>query len=438
MKRIAAWLGMRHVGSGTAIVFLLASLMAIAGASAQWVWLPLSAPVAGADIEWLSVQLNDGGVFSISYGEVLTITLAAAAVLAWFGFRYLAFFTLVVAFAILVYFPVRLIFIDVHWIEMYVAESTERSGLKRFFRAFVLPPNRGGEFAYVDVRAVEYLGERVAVASYVVGWGWALSMVGCVLMMIIVRLTGAPPHWLLLPGSLLATVTVIVAVFGADEMTAEYAHRQGDRAMGVGAYEQALAAYELALRRDPALMLSMPLALKVSKAHYQLLGEHHYYSQLYLAEQDLSRRRFNEAALRLALSETPPAAFFTDYLQSKMYTKRLEVMLEFGLIQYINGELARARMHIQSALALQPRSIRGRTYLARQYYDLRDYANSLLLLNQLVEDVYHPSFRADFYSSKGDALTALGKLPQAREAYQESLNLDSKDNFRAIKGLSGT
>lgn len=428
---------MRSVGSGTAVIFLIAATMAIAGSLSQWVWLPLSAAVSGAEVELLSWSTATGNTFFISHGIVLAATFFVGACLAWCGFGLQAYWVLLGVFILLIYFPIRMVFMDDQWVEMYLFEAIDRSGLQLFLHSFFLPPNRGGELAFVDLREVEYILDRALAVSFFLGWGWSLALVGCLLMILIISMTDAVPlGWACV--SLVGVVFIQIALLGSNDISAEIAHRNADDLLSQGDYDQALVDYEYAFRRNPSLSMSLPAAIKISKAFYQMKGESHYLSQLYLADLDHSRRRFDDALIRLRVVKPVSTGYFTGLMGSIMRTKRLVIELEAGLKQFVDGHLIQAKDHFRLALDIDPNSVRGRMYMARLLFDLQDYNRSLQILEGLLVDVYHPSFQADFHSSIGDTLNAMGQFTQAREAYLQSYDLDSKDNFRAVKGLSGT
>ena len=108
-----------------------------------------------------------------------------------------------------------------------------------------------------------------------------------------------------------------------------------------------------------------------------------------------------------------------------------------GLLHLWRNDLGLAESHFKSSLAIHGNPV-GQTALLRIYQQTRQFEACVNTADLLLQSTQNRSVSADVLSSKGDCLSQLGRPAEARQAYQQSIALDSDKNYRAVKGLSGT
>lgn len=433
MRRVAQFFWPSIPSSGLLAVYLSGVVLTLMGITSQWLWLPLSAPLSAVDLPWWA--FSSDGKFNLSFGAVLIALLAGglAAVRSERSEYALACFIAMIA--VIAYFPMHLLAVDTSWVQTYLNESVARADLQLFLVTQFLP-NSGREPSFVYVGSFEYLPDRLAVVWYLLGWGWKVAIIGMGLILFALQ-SGR----LLSNRAFVSAIVLTLAIFlgvGGLPMLANYWQRQGDALSAAGRNDQALAAYGRALRFDRGTRGSEPLAFKVSKLYYQQWGASHPFAQLHLATLDEKQKRLDDAAVRLRLAGPGPTSVFTETLHRQSMRKLALIEIEAGVVRYKQGATRVAIDRFRRALAVDPGMIQGRFMLATALLDVRQIRDSLVLLENLAATVYSASFKADFYSTIGDCYTASGDLPKAREAYLTAYNWDKKDNFRAVKGISGT
>ncbi len=431
----------RAKGSAHVAVLIVGLVLALAGGLTEWLSFPLSEPVKGLDVRIQEISLL-GNLVAVPFFPgilyLLFLSLSVASlVLRW---RVASAPALLLSLLVLLYFPVHVLFGDQQWVPAYVDDSTQRSDLQRFFDTHFLK-NKGTEPSMAYIPSYQYLADRAYLVWLMLGWGWMLAFIGTLLLVVQLQRM----NWLLSSWVALAFLSVLVlaglfALVGFSGLRGDIFHHRGDVHLAAGAYRSALNTYAAALRHDRALFRSGPFLLKVSNAHYQRFGEENPYGQVYLAAAEIEQRKFEEAELRLTLlkSTALDGSAFKEAIKDYASRLRVQNYVNRGSLLYTRGEVVEAIRYYQAALAEDPALINARFFLAVALMDLRQYEEGITLLQGLLDDVYHTSVKADFYSTIGDCYQRMGDGMAAREAYSKSYELDNKDNFRALKALAGT
>lgn len=415
--------------------------LALMGGVTEWLSFPLSAPVGALAVTVQEIPVLGTRVpvhFSPGALYLLFVVLIVAGFhLPW---RSALATPLFLSLLMLVYFPAYILSGEQHWMLTYLDDSIERGNLQRFLGAHFLT-NKGLEPTLTYITSYQYLVDRIYLIWHMLGWGWLLAIFGTSLLALVLQMMGR-----LMPSFGLTLIAIpllpagVLALTGFSCYQAESLHHRGDTSMASGAYRRALQQYATALRYDPALSYSEPFLLKVSKAHYQLFGELAPYGQVYLASEEIKEKEFTQAELRLTLFKSlalPPSPF-KEAIEEYSGRLRVQNYVDRGSFFYHNGEMSKALRYVQAALVEEPASITARFVLAKGLLDLNEPDRALALLQDLVNDVYQPSVKADVYSTIGDCYTKMEDWVAARKAYFMSYELDDKDNFRAVKELSGT
>lgn len=435
MKFLANAIGFAQSGRGVAL--LAGAFLALAGSLSVWLRSPLSEPLSGLQVPFFAA----GGALMGPPIAVLVLTglclLLAVSLLRWRGTAFTAW---ALTWLLLFSFPGQLLFLDSTWILEYMRDSVLRSDIQRFTNIYFLK-NKGVEPSLVYITDFEHLGDRAALVWQLLGWGWLLAGIGLVLLGISLGLRRMLP--LGRAGILLfalAGPALLLLAMGFPALIAEARHDEGDRRLAAGAYQEALNAYIQALAHDPMLGHSALFLTKVSKAYYQAYGDAEPLGQYFLLSEEVSQKAHDNTEMRLAglrhLQFEPSP--FRDSMVRLIAKKTAETYIILGINAFNEGTLVKAGEYFLAALDKDPGLVNARFFLAKTLLDTRSLDTGLKLAESLSDQVYHPSIKADFYSLLGDFHLRMGDLNKAREAYLASYELDNKDNYRAMKEISGT
>jgi tetratricopeptide (TPR) repeat protein len=337
-------------------------------------------------------------------------------------------------------FPGQLMFLDSTWVLQYMRDSVLRGDLQRFINSFFLK-NKGVEPSLVYITDIEHLSDRAALVWQLMGWGWLLTAIGLVLIVISMRLRRILPVGGI-PTMMFALVSpiVLLLVIGSSSLIGEARQMEGDRKLAQGAYREAVNAYTQALDQDALLGRSTPFLTKVSAAHYLAYGDSEPLAQYFLLNQEVVSKTLDQAEDRmrtfstLQFKDSP----FRESMIRLIAKKTAETYVSLGIDAITKGNVGKSRQYFEIALAMDPDLVNAQFFLAKTLLDTNSLVAGLKLAESLPDKVYHPSVKADFYSLIGDFHRRTGNLIKAREAYSSSYELDNKDNYRAMKEISGT
>lgn len=428
------------LNSGRFVLALIGLMLSVAGGVGEWLHFPLSSWVAGISLSY-GERNNIGGSVLISQGLGFLVLVGGAVIAALLGRMLISRIMLAFALVALFYFPAYLLFVDTGWIVQYIREADQYNGLRSFLVKYFIP-NTGVEFPTSYLTGFEFLPDRFLVVLAVLSWGWILAMIG--VCMIILNLRSSHEKGMCVGNLSIAlsfAIALVLAIFvGFDEIRADYHHSQGDKFLAQGDYSKAIDNYASALAKDSALQHSDLFLLNVSSAFLAQEGKDHPFAQVYVSEEYTRRLLPIQAALHLEyfVAQKPLDSIFASPLLSHSLRKIANIYLKSGGVRYTNGKLVPALSDFDKALAINPNLLTGNFFRAKVLLDLRKYEDCKGIMEKLVDKIDRASMKANFYSTLAECFTGMGNYQHARDAYFSSYKLDNRENYWALKGLSGT
>lgn len=424
--------------SGAAMLFWLATLVGAAGAFREWLKFPLGAALNGTNT---TVTVNDQTIVgSISFAGIYLVLLAFSVAASMLRKPAWATVFLSAATAILLMWPIYVLFAGEQWLEQYIRESMQFSELQEFLaKGFI--PNSGLDKPLTLIPAFDSLIGRAGVVAAALGTGWYLSLLSS-LVLLKVQLPGEiniPKRASALFGPMLL-VPLLGLTLGWNGGRAEYARLNADSLLAAGQYAAAIGRYQFSLTLDPTLKLADSLLLNLARAQYALMGEAHPAGQIYLADADMRVSLYDSALLRLNQFDTLLIGVTegTDMFPGFARRMRATNYKNRGRILHEKGDVIGASREYQAGLEIEPDALEVRFFLAKARLDLREYRTCIDDTKVLIKLTASSKMKADFYSTLADCYIGLGEINLAREAYSMAYQLDDRENYRALKGISGT
>lgn len=429
--------GLAVLTSGPGVALITGVLLVLFGGMSVWLRFPMSAPVLGTAVPLVVPGLPG---LSLPIATLFFAPLLFMVVASLTGWRLLTGVAWLLTWLALFYFPWQLIFHDPQWLLEFIRDSVIRDDLQRFDNAHFLA-NKGVEASLVFITDFEHLADRALLIWRLLGWGWMLSLLGLVIFAIGQCLRHAFPvaNLSVLLFGLLSPVLLLTAV-GFSALVGDLRHYRADLLLATGAPKLALQAYAQAIDKDPVLGYSTAFLTKVSRAYYLAYGAAEPHAQWYLLNEELELKALVAAEARLAsIGILPlPSSPFSASMATLIRKQRAEIYLGQGIIADKEGELTVAINYYQRVLQIDPALVTAQYFLANTLLDVRNLDAAMQIALSLPEQVYHTSVKANFYSLIGDGYRLKGQTNKSREAYFTSYEMDSTDNFRAVKELSGT
>lgn len=408
--------------------------LVLIGSFGPWLTFPLSAPVYVFDVGT-----------PLTVGAICIIAVAFTGIGWIFQFQFL----LTIGLVMMALVPSRY-FLDTwltnaHRMTMYVNESDQRWQLQEFLSSNYWP-NGNPEPGMVLIREVGNLIDRFALAWHMTSWGWTLSAVGIILLLI----SGQFSSLLRIPCQLAVIVTLVLSGLTAyPAISAENNRQQGDFLVTLGRAGDAIDTYRDAMNKDPFLQFSRPFVIQLSRIYYAAEGRYSTMAAFYLANRQISsqsqqgrilngdrinaaRRYLLPALLRPIVSDSLETAVIR---QSEAEDIRLLILK--GISDIEQGDLASAVEVFQQTLERDSSQLHVQFLLAHALRLLGQYDDSIGNLEAMLLSVANDNLRADIICTIGDAHREAGNSLQARTAYTECLDSDSLFNYRAVKQLGG-
>jgi tetratricopeptide (TPR) repeat protein len=426
--------------SGRFVLALLGLLLTFAGGFSEWLHFPLSAKIGGFSIPYGAKSGVGESATVLSQGAGFLFLIVGAVAAALMRRDAVSRILLSLSLVALLYFPIYLLFIDTRWTIQYILEADQYNGLRSFLAKNFIP-NTGVEFPTTYLTGFEYLVDRFMVVLAVTSWGWFLAGIG-VLMVLFSYRPMQKETWNAFSALLAsAGVSLVLAVLiGFNEIYADYLHSEGDRLLTQGVYAEAIDNYAGALANDPALQYSELFLLNVSSAYLSKEGKYHPFAQVYVSEENSRRQLPVQAALHLEyfIAHEPIDSVFLSPLLAHSIRKLTKIYLKSGGDFYSKGQLAAALSNFEKALSIDSGLLNGNFYRAKVLLDLRKHEDCKAIMEQLIDRVSRASVKANFYSTLAECFVGMGDYNRARDAYSSSYKLDDRENYWALKGLSGT
>jgi tetratricopeptide (TPR) repeat protein len=381
-----------------------------------WVKAPISGGVhPGLSFGWLAGVL--GGIAGIAWFR------SSSSVMAVCGIAGLG----LVSFAIL-----YLAFIDPALWDL-VDENAQAASIINFSHRF-LPGNFGIQPTFHPDLDTGTAQDRLATALYFMSWGWVISLVGSLFLLL---------AWSLKPDrreSIKWMSLTAVLMFGGQavmvghSLAAEYIEALGNRSLALGRYAEAGRRYERAQRWNPQLARSLQAHLRLGEAYYHLDMLTHPNVRLYLGQ-----RYAQEGNYKAALGEYLLGAQEANEPLKTVHRKRIAwSYADGGILLYRKGLYGPASGYWEQSLAFDAAQLQAPYFLARAYFEQTRYEQSIAMSRFLLTRSRNPLLNANLQFNIGDCYWRLGDFNQARRAYEASMRLDAYGNFRIYKSLGGT
>ena len=143
-------------------------------------------------------------------------------------------------------------------------------------------------------------------------------------------------------------------------------------------------------------------------------------------------------ALHDVLLRTKNQAVLRDNAMDRVEVAMTQTALNrMALLALWDNDWYRAEDYYQQGLQIG-RNAASELALLYIYKETRQHEACNLLADNLIPAISNRSVEADIWTTKGDCLVASGRILEARDAYEHSIQLDSDKNYRAVKGLSGS
>jgi len=419
-------------------VLLLAALFMLVGSGGAWVVMPLTGEYRLADLQ----AAGQNGQFKlVVLGLTALIFLTTA--MRMYTLRLLICFGLT---ALMFCIALSLSMLDGERIQLYITESQAFRDIQHILALNAIP-NAGRSVETALAFDAYHFTDRIRAALGILGWGAKLSiLIGCAVSLYCIVSSQRK-----LIALLLALIFALTTFFAAGLGSVSLAYlkvNQGIRAINNGEPAVAIGILNEAVTLDPVLTYSPGFTLLHSYLYFSIYGPATPLAKAYQLEQRFSAGRFTEVIDTNALSASAAALnaggqqlnIRPELVNAHVRTEQritLDAYNRLGLLHLWRNDWGLAESHFKSSLAIHGNPV-GQTALLRIYQQTRQFEACVSTAELLLQRTHNRSVSADVFSSKGDCLSQLGRPAEARQAYQQSIALDSDKNYRAVKGLSGT
>ncbi|WLQ13834.1 hypothetical protein O5O45_29360 [Hahella aquimaris] len=407
-------------------------ILAMLGAFlAPWINLPFAGGESGVQYA-ASMALSHPDML----GPVLLLLIAAPllAISVHFNKPNLALTSAAFALAFLVCVPGYLVALDLHTLPTYADNIEDYRTLKRFFNSF-FTPNKGQAIALPDTANFDSLGGRLELAFLCLEWGWYIST-GAAAILFMMTLSKARLRFY--PIALLILATPLALTLYAPMQAAKY-RQDAQWRLTEGNPASAFGAMVIAFKLDPLLTYSEQASRLFSQLNAIVFKPENPAAALYQSAQLETAGKRQEAldTLHTALQHRREDEFFP-YVAH--HTKRRLTILTDRVISrnYRHEQWDEALLALQEMLRVYPESDTLRAMASLAYIRQGVPESCLSSVSASLERIQGSSLRADLLATQGECLMMMGKVDQARQSFQLSIDADSVRNLRAVRGLSGS
>lgn len=329
------------------------------------------------------------------------------------------------------FFILHLAFMDpAFWVS--VDENTQYAQIMDFSSNH-LPANLGIEPGFKKNLFTEGIFNRLATASYFMGWGWWICIAGGLLLLFGCLRTGGRQ------AIQLTAISAIIIFAGHGIIlfkgfTAQYLLEKGDRNIASGRCSEAILRYKAAQRLDPQLVWSERTYLRLGEAYYCLGIPSHPNALFYLGNRYAQQGNIGAAISEylLALQDAPSPL-------REIVRKRIAwTYVNMGLTSYRKGNVGHASSLWEKALGLDPDQVQASYFLLKTHFDQGRYDEGIAMGRFLLSRSQNRLLNSNIQANIGDSYWKLKDFKNARIAYEASKRLDSYANFRIFKSLGGT
>lgn len=398
---------------------------------APWVQFPLSIPING--VEYFYIM--DSEIQSIFYYVVLVILGVVGYVYSEYRrlYKYNVFFIAISA-SLLLMVPAYLASRESSFILNYIQDTEDFRQIQRFFRVYFIP-NKGSSLDLLSTDAFDTISSRLVSVFTILSWGWFLGA-GCALVLFVY--SAYRTTFFVLFFSLFIVLAPAGLIFGSTLMSMGYsfnAQRHLAQMDVTKSYGEMITAFRL----DPLLKHSEKSTYFFSKLSYQIYGEDSASSVLYRAKQlELGGKRKQSMTLLFETLRNDKEDEYFSFIETQAEKQFVSLIIKVASRYYRQGFFDQALAVVNEGLTLLPsnRSLRMQKIYA--YMKLGLTQDCLSVVSSVRKNIHTQYLQADFLSTIGECYLLDGQIANARSAFQQSLELDSTRNIRAIRGLSGS
>jgi len=301
------------------------------------------------------------------------------------------------------------------------------------FSTRFLAPNLGVEPAFKVELATNTLADRLSAALHFVGPGWWTCLAGS----LIIFLGCLADRWkqsLWWGGVTLLVILLGQGILHLESFRALDLLGRGESALSEGRFEEAARYYGEAQKTNSQLGNSDQICLRLGEASVRPGVPLNAYGRFYLADYYARQESFESAVSEylLAFRDAPPVL-------RKIIRRRIAwSYVNLGFERYENEEIGQAVSLWEKALDVDPEQIQVLYLLSRAYFDQARFEQGIVMGRRFLTRSRNRLLNADVQANLGDGYWKLNDFDRARGAYEKSMRLDAKGNFRVIKSLGGT
>lgn len=419
-------------------ILLFACLLMLIGSGGTWVNMPLSGEYKLNDLQPLELSRQFKLVVLGAIG-LICVTTARQMVL-------LRLLIMLGVTALFVSIALSLSMLDGERVFAYISESQSFRNIQHVLSLNAIP-NAGRSVETALAFDAYHFKDRLQVAFGILGWGAKLS----ILMALALSIYGIFQVKRTVYALAVAVIMAAVLFFSSGLANVSLAYlklNQGVRAINNGQQSSAIGMLDEALSLDPVLAYSPGFALLHSYLYYTTYGPDSPMAKAYLLEQRFSAGKYAEvvelnsltsSATEIGQSQNQqslPVAMIQAHTRTEQNIT-IDAFNRSGLLYLWRKDWSLAEQYFSGAMAIDKNFV-SQLALLRIYMHTQQYSLCVATAEDVLEGIKNRSLSADVWSSMGDCLNELGRPTEARNAYQQSIALDSDKNYRAVKGLSGT
>jgi tetratricopeptide (TPR) repeat protein len=337
--------------------------------------------------------------------------------------------------AIILFLPVwQILFAHVNWCDALADEIKQRSAVLEFDASKL----GGHVVSGLDIPRLDTANalERWGSLFSLLGWGWYVAAAGVTFLAVSGwHQTSRPQR------RTIVLVLVVVLILGSVRgMVAELCQWRGDVALAKGDAARAIQHFRHAVRWNKSL--DDTEHLRLSRGQIESVGngtasipvsaDAHLFRAQALAE----RGDFVRAMEKFAQAhQRAPQSVVVQRLWAR-------ARVRWGLDLFHNRNIHLSIRQWEDALALDVHQQQAHFYLAKAFYDARDYEAAIRHNFAFLEQCRDRFLRSEIFSNLGDCRARQRNFVAARQMYQRSLRQYNDisyriTNFRARRGLMG-
>jgi hypothetical protein len=281
--------------------------------------------------------------------------------------------------------------------------------------------------------SINTVWDRIVAARYFMGRAWYLTaFLGlCSFCYAAGHLSSQRDRNRLLGGTLVIAICLVIG-FSTRPIIATVMVVRGQQAEAEGNPELAIQRYRKAMLVDDWFAVHTDLYERIGAIDYNFGRIGTLECGIFTSERLFAESDFAEAIEALQRVE-PEAGKFSWVLRSR----EADMWTVYGKALYKKGAIAAAIPTWEHALAKNPFQWVAAFCLARAYFEVTRYQESITVLQQMIKGIRDPFLRAALDDDLGDDYLRLGDPAAAKLVYRHSYLVDYVLNWRGLTDLIG-